>query len=79
MLRSAFSSESGGSGGNGGNGGSGAEGAESDDGGDGPEVNAMNDSGYFARYGEAATQRRGEHAGVHLGTRRVQGGDADGS
>ena len=30
--------------------------------------------GYFARYGEPAQQRRGEHAGVHLGTRRVVGG-----
>ena len=28
---------------------------------------------YYADHGVAATQRRGEHAGVHLGTQRVQG------
>eukprot|EP00966_Prymnesium_polylepis_P260271 6012377-Prymnesium_polylepis.2 len=38
-------------------------------------VNAMNDMGYFARWGEGAPQPRGEHAGVHMGTRRVQGGE----
>ena len=36
-------------------------------------VHAMDDSAYFARFGEAAPQRRGEHAGVHPGTHRVQG------
>ena len=35
------------------------------------EVNAAQDGGHFARWGEAAPQHRGEHAGVHLGTRRV--------
>eukprot|EP00966_Prymnesium_polylepis_P130842 3026229-Prymnesium_polylepis.1 len=35
------------------------------------EVDATKDSGHFARWGEAGPQHRGEHAGVHLGTRRV--------
>jgi len=37
----------------------------------GAEVTAAQDGGHYARWGEAANQRRGEHAGVHLGTRRV--------
>ena len=43
-------------------------------GGDGPElaeVNAAQDGGHYARYGEAAPQGCGEHAGTHLGTRFV--------
>ena len=79
MLRTAFSPEGDGSGGSGAEGTEGAEGAEGDAAGkDGPDVNAENDSGFFARWGEAATQRRGEHAGVYLGIRRVQGGELAG-
>ena len=31
------------------------------------DVNAANDGGYYARWGEPAPQSRGEHAGIHLG------------
>ena len=37
------------------------------------QLDAQNHSGYFARWGEAAVQRRGEHAGTDLGTTQVQG------
>jgi hypothetical protein len=39
------------------------------------DVDAMNDSGLYPSRASAraAPQRRGEHAGVHLGTHRVQG------
>ena len=52
-------------------GGQGGEGFNAD-----AEVDASNDSGYFARYGEAAPQRRGVHFGVHLGTQHVPAGGA---
>ena len=35
------------------------------------EVDAMNDGGYFARFGEAGHQQRGVHFGAHLGTQRL--------
>ena len=35
------------------------------------QVNAFDDQGYFARFGAPQPQRRGEHAGVDLGMRRI--------
>ena len=40
------------------------------------EVNAAADGGFFARFGAPAQQRREEHAGAQLGTRRVAGGNS---
>ena len=34
-------------------------------------VDAMDDSGYFARFEEPQPQHRGVNAGVHLGTRQM--------
>ena len=38
---------------------------------DGDNVDAMQDAGYFARYGEPQPENRGEHAGTYHGIRRV--------
>ena len=38
-------------------------------------VDAMQDGGYFARYGEPAQQPRGEHAGTHLPMHTMQSPD----
>ena len=35
------------------------------------QVNSFDDQGYFARFGAPQPQRRGEHAGVDLGMRRI--------
>ena len=37
------------------------------------QVDAMQDSGYFARWGEPQRENRGEHAGTYLGIRRIGG------
>ena len=37
------------------------------------QVDAMQDSGYYARFGEPQPENRGEHAGTYLGIRRVGG------
>ena len=42
------------------------------------DVCIVDDGSYYARFGEAAPQRLGEHAGVQLGVRRMQGGASEG-
>ena len=59
--------EGSGEGGSGGSGGSAEEEAE---------VDNTTAGGLFTRLGRDAGQRRGEHAGVHFGTRHVEGGQA---
>ena len=63
MLAKAFGSSTGGDGG----GGTGSDNETEKDG----NVDAMDDSGYFARFEEPQPQHRGVNAGVHLGTRQM--------
>ena len=42
-----------------------------------PEVNARQDCGHYARFGEGAAHNLGRHAGVQLPRRQVAGGQAD--
>ena len=63
MLAKDFGSSTGGDGG----GGTGSDNETEKDG----NVDAMDDSGYFARFEEPQPQHRGVNAGVHLGTRQM--------
>ena len=47
------------------------------DSGDAGGVDAMQDSGHFARFGEPQPQNRGVHAGEYHAIHRVQGGHGE--